>query len=427
VRREQHFSEQYSKNKPLCFNAKPFQKTHPKKALKARALGQKDADATLISPMLVAIADGVSQIEEFGIDASELPNELLNALEEQAIAQLLPDQETEEYLGPISMMTEAYEATTCLGSTTILSATMDNSTRIHGKLHPMIAICSIGDCEILVLRREQLGGRLGVAFHTEMQRIDGNAQSPLQLARVDDSIDPNFKEELMIEVIERGSAVHCVSAYEGDIVVLGTDGVFDNLFTDEVVEICNEMLFQPAGKFRPFNRNLLGEVAQRIVFECHAKTDACANGGYRDCPIGRGGKVDDTSCIVGEVVEWTEAHGDAWSSLRRGKWFRDFFTCGGNLPTGGNDEIVIEDKYEYENGARVRRFPQKPNASFSTYWGSFNSATSGNSFSSFTSAYGTAKEGERAFAMYGARPNTVVDRRRRHEDEEEEQGACSLM
>merc|ERR1719281_1521181 len=93
VKREQHFSEQYSKNKPLCFNAKAFQRTHPKKAEK----GKKDADATLVSPMLVAIADGVSQIEEFGIDASLLPNEILNNVEELAIRQLLPGQETEEY------------------------------------------------------------------------------------------------------------------------------------------------------------------------------------------------------------------------------------------------------------------------------------------------------------------------------------------
>jgi len=342
VRREQHFSEQYSKNKPLCFNAKPFQKTHPKKANMAKKLGRKDADATLVSPMLVAIADGVSQIEEFGIDASELPNELLNALEQQALEQLLPGQETEEYVGPISMMRDAYDSTTSLGSTTVLSATMDNSTRIHGKLHPMIAVCSIGDCEILVLRRTQ-DGRLSPVFHTEMQRIDGNAQSPLQLARVDETVDPNFDESIMYEVIEKGSAVHCVSAYEGDIVILGTDGVFDNLFTDEIVDIADQMIYHPSsgpgGKFEPISRTLLGQVAQRIVLECHAKTQPAA-GGYRDCPIGIGGKVDDTSCVVGEVVEWTEAHGEAWASLRRRKWFKDFFTCGGAVPVNTEDEIT---------------------------------------------------------------------------------------
>jgi len=431
VRREQHFSEQYSKNKPLCFNAKPFQKTHPKKAAQAKKLGRRDADATLVSPMLVAIADGVSQIEEFGIDASELPNELLNCLEEQAIAQLLPGQETEDYCGPISMMRDAYESTSSMGSTTVLSATMDNSTRIHGKLHPMVAICSIGDCEILILRRNEQG-QLVVAFHTEMQRIDGNAQSPLQLARVDDTVDPNFNPEIMTEVIERGSAVHCVSAYEGDVVLLGTDGVFDNLFIDEVVGICNEMLYQaPGQKFRPLDRHLLGECAKRIVLECHAKTQPGLSGeGYKDCPIGKGGKVDDTSCIVGEVVEWTEAHGDAWNTLRKRKWFKDFFTCGGALPMHDSEEIVIEDGMEYDNGARVRRYPTKPNASFSTYYGSDGgSFASFASMGSYASGWGKVKDGEVQGAIYGMpRPNMdIYERRRSARDEEEEDRSCSIM
>jgi protein phosphatase PTC7 len=421
VRREQHFSEQYSKNKPLCFNAKAFQKTHPKKASQAKKLGRKDADATLVSPMLVGIADGVSQIEEFGIDASELPNELLNAVEQQAIEQLLPGQETEEYLGPISMMRDAYEATESLGSTTILTATMDNSTRIHGKLHPMIAVCSIGDCEILVLRRG-LNGRLAPAFHTEMQRIDGHAQSPLQLARVDDSVDPNFDPDTMIEVIEKGSAVHCVSAYEGDIVVLGTDGVFDNLFIDEIVAICDEMLYAPCHPkqgFQPLDRALLGQCARRIVLECHAKTQPSPSG-YRDCPIGIGGKVDDTSCVVGEVVEWTDEHGEAWANFRRRRWFRNLFSCGGIIPGLDSEEVLASDQ-EYLTGSRVRAYPTKPNASFSTYYGSFAGSDYG---SSFHSSYSQNQMHSRPVMR------SDVERRRRakYDDEEEEEDTlCSIM
>jgi protein phosphatase PTC7 len=371
VKREQHFSESFQKNKPLCFNAKSYQKTHPRKAVK----GQRDADATLCSPMLVAVADGVSQIEEFGIDASELPNELLNAVEELAVAQLLPGQETEEYCGPISMVREAYEATESLGSTTLLTAVMDNSTKIHGKLHPMIAVCSIGDCEILIMRAGP-DGQLQLVFHTEMQRIDGNAQSPLQLARVDDSIDPDFDESIAIEVIERGSAVHCVSAFEGDVVVLGSDGVFDNLFADEIVAICQAMIPPKASatKFKPLDRHLLGQIARRLVAESHAKTQPGTHG-FRDSPIGRGGKVDDTSCVVGQVVEWTEEYGEAWEKVRSQRMWQSFFTCGGGMPKWGRDkhELNLE-----ANGGRKRNYPAKPNAnSFSTYWGSFSEYSSG--------------------------------------------------
>merc|ERR1719428_334340 len=126
----------------------------------------------------------------------------------------------------------------------------------------MIAVCSIGDCEIVILRRSP-EGRLQVVFHTEMQRIDGNAQSPLQLARVDDRVDPDFDESITIEVIERGSAVHCVSAYEGDVVVMGSDGVFDNLFLDEIVDTVNQTLrpqaYNPRG-YKPTDPMLLKQV-----------------------------------------------------------------------------------------------------------------------------------------------------------------------
>merc|ERR1719469_122374 len=113
----------------------------------------------------------------------------------------------------------------------------------------MIAVLSIGDCEGLILRQLQVQSNssetsLEAIFHTEMQRIDGNAQCPLQICRFDD--------RMPIEVIERGSAVHCVSAYEGDIVVMGSDGVFDNLFLDEIVDICNEFFIrEPGSKFVP--------------------------------------------------------------------------------------------------------------------------------------------------------------------------------
>mmetsp|Transcript_31168 Transcript_31168/g.92778 ORF Transcript_31168/g.92778 Transcript_31168/m.92778 type:complete len:411 (-) Transcript_31168:61-1293(-) len=328
-RRDQHFAEEYQKNKPLCFSAKAYQKTHPGKM----RIGHKDADATLASPMLLGVADGVSQIEEFGMDASELPQELLRSCEHLGMSQLIPNRPVnpqDAYRGPVSLLKDAYEETESLGSTTVLLAILDNSTKIHGKLHPMVAVLTIGDCELLMLRRLQ--GRqspLQAVFHTEMQRIDGHVQAPLQLARVDERVDPEFEEELALEVIERGSAVHCVSAYEGDIVVLGSDGVFDNLFLEEVVDICNEALAPQRGPFEPTQVALLNQIAKRIVEEAHAKSRVGRGGLLPETPIGRGGKMDDTSVVVGEVVEWTQTHSDIWAKVRRDRQWENMVTCGG--------------------------------------------------------------------------------------------------
>lgn len=358
-RREQHFTEEYQKNKPLCFSARSFQQTHPAKV----RMGYKDADACLTSPMLLGVCDGVSQLEEYGMDPSELPNELLRVCEELAMMQLIPDDMPKSnvkdaYKGPISLLKEAYEETESYGSTTVLLAALDNSTRIHGKLHPMIAVLSIGDCELLMLRRTN--GRqqeLEAVFHTEMQRIDYNVQTPLQLARVDGRIDEDFDESIALEVIEKGSAVHCVSAYEGDILIMGSDGVFDNLFLDEIVEICNEAMRPPKRtEFSPMAPNILTQVAQRIVKASHAKSDA-KSGQFLDTPIGKGGKVDDTSVVVAEIVEWTDAHREIWSQVRRNRQWTNVLSCGG-MQCGGAKTCNTCETDDPDEKSKVRAMPK---------------------------------------------------------------------
>jgi len=361
-RREQHFTEEYQKNKPLCFSARAFQQTHPAKV----RMGYKDADATLTSPMLLGVCDGVSQLEEFNMDPSLLPNELLRVCEELAMMQLMPDQAVnpqDAYRGPISLLKEAYEETESFGSTTVLLAALDNGTRIHGKLHPMIAVLSIGDCELLMLRRTN--GRqsdLEAVFHTEMQRIDYNVQTPLQLARVDERIDEDFDESIALEVIEKGSAVHCVSAYEGDIVIMGSDGVFDNLFLDELVEICNEILGKPknSSEFTPIPPSMLSQVAQRIVKDSHAKSDA-KGGQFLDTPIGKGGKVDDTSVVVAEIVEWTDAHREIWSQVRRNRKWKNVLSCGG-MQCGAQQSSCTSCEADDEDRAGSARGSRKGGA-----------------------------------------------------------------
>jgi len=343
-RREQQLAEAYSKNKPLCFNARSYQKTHPAKAAK----GHKDADACLAAPMILGVADGVSQIEDFGIDASELPHELLKVCEELGMYQLRPDTHVamqDTYRGPIPMLRRAFEATESLGSLTVVLAIMDNSTRIHGKRHPMVAIITIGDCELLILRRiEGKTAPMQAVCHTEMQRIDGHAQTPLQLARVDARIDPDFHEGITIEVIEKGSAVHCVSAYEGDIVVMGSDGVFDNLYLDEITAAVNQMI--PPGSAHPVHPGVLEQIANNIVEACHAKTFPGRNGQMPEAPIGRGGKKDDTSCVVAEVIEWSEDKTAHWRP--RVRQFLQLQGIIGNI-VNGPFEACCAAAYEVES------------------------------------------------------------------------------
>jgi serine/threonine protein phosphatase PrpC len=356
-RKEQHFAESFGKSKPLCFSAGCYQKTHPLKA----APPHIDADATLISPMLLGVCDGVSQIQDppYNLDPARLPRELLGKCEELACQQLVPNKSGRmpgTYEGPIPLMKNAFEETESLGSTTALLALLDNGTQMHGKLHPMIAVLSVGDCQMVILRQKRgRGFPYEVSFHTEMQRIDGHAQCPLQICRLNESYDPNFDDRIPLEVIERGSAQHCVSVYEGDLVILGSDGVFDNLFVDEILAICNHALCPRSAKvdpvFRPRTEDELNAVAKTIVAECHAKTRVGPQGQFPNTPIGKGGKQDDTCCVVGEVIEWTERLSSKWQELQRERrakqWVdvvSDWFCC---LKKG--PECVVEEAREYSH------------------------------------------------------------------------------
>lgn len=322
-RRRLHFSEGYYRNKPLCFNAKAFQKTHPSRDIP----GGRDADVTLATPVLLGICDGVSQIEDLGLDSSELPRELLQSCENLAASQLMHESCSDSYRGPISLLKEAYEDTSSLGSTSVLLAVMDNTTQIHGKLHPMVGVVTLGDCELVMLRRTKgLQHPLQVILHTEKQRIGGNKQTPLQLARMDSETDPDFEEEAALDAIERGTGLHCMSTNEGDILIMGSDGLFDNLFVQEVVGICNHFL-QPSktNSFSPASSEDLEDLARRLVQAAHMKSGGRAHA----TPVGLGGKADDTSVVVAEVVEWTPRC-ESWARCHRAKkrsnWL-DMFAC----------------------------------------------------------------------------------------------------
>jgi len=113
--------------------------------------------AALASRVLLGLGDGAP-----ARGSAQLPSELLGACKQIAEDQLLqPNGQPvpqKEYQGPIVLLKEAFEATQSPGSTTVALATLDNSTVIHGQIHPMVAMLTIGGCELLQLRRRDNDG-----------------------------------------------------------------------------------------------------------------------------------------------------------------------------------------------------------------------------------------------------------------------------
>merc|ERR1712232_368509 len=72
------------------------------------------------------------------------------------------------------------------------------------------------------------------------------------------------------------------------------------------------------GLFKPTDPRKLEELARKLVHEAHSKSYPRPGlGGYADSPIGKGGKMDDTSVVIAEIVEWNESKNQRWANLAK--------------------------------------------------------------------------------------------------------------
>ena len=130
----------------------------------------------------------------------------------------------------------------------------------------------------------------------------------------------------------------------------------DNGWIAVAQELANRMLV-PSASSPHYSEAQLRGLAQHIVEQCHAKTRPMVNGLLPEAPIGRGGKKDDTSCVVAEVVEWTEELQKLWEPEPAEAWpFR--FNSSSSVFDGGlfnfNSCCVASHESDDESGDAVK-------------------------------------------------------------------------
>ncbi|CDJ56880.1 T-cell activation protein phosphatase 2C, putative [Eimeria maxima] len=261
---------------PLQFVVAGKSIQHPQKA----ALKSTNADAFAADQNVIGIADGVSTVEDEGLDPSELPAELLGLCLKECRARSLNsvvfDAEAEESLHacdvdvdtpklPLYILTKASVQCKSFGSTTCVLALLDDCR---------LWSVSIGDSQLLVLRRtdtppkaypaahefsyttchdsrgrvsnpEEYGG-YQVVYRTVSQQHFFNC--PFQFARMPDT---DCSGEAILRRTAQTADVGSVVVHPGDIVVLGTDGLFDNLFDDDVLELVNKLCWADSRNGKP--------------------------------------------------------------------------------------------------------------------------------------------------------------------------------
>ncbi|XP_058075473.1 probable protein phosphatase 2C 1 isoform X7 [Magnolia sinica] len=149
-----------------------------------------------------------------------------------------------------------------------------------------LKIANVGDCGLRVLRKGQ------VVFSTSPQ--EHSFDCPYQLSS--EVVGQTYQDAMVCSV----------QLMEGDTIVMGSDGLFDNVFDNEIVSTISR--FRDASEGAKALAELASNHSKDINFDSPYSLEARSRG--FDVPLWKkvvgmkltGGKLDDITVIVGHVV-----------------------------------------------------------------------------------------------------------------------------
>ncbi|XP_050289354.1 probable protein phosphatase 2C 26 isoform X1 [Quercus robur] len=219
----------------------------------------------------IAVADGVSGWAEQNVDPSLFPKELMaNA------SNLVGDEEVNN--DPQILLRKAHAATSSIGSATVIVAMLERNG--------ILKIASVGDCGLRVIRE----GQIILSTFPQEHYFD----CPYQLSS--EAVGQTYLDAM----------VSSVELMEGDTIIMGSDGLFDNVFDHEIISTiarCRDVV--EAAKALA---NLASNHSMDSNFDSPYSLEARSKG--FDVPLWRkilgmkltGGKLDDITVVVGLVV-----------------------------------------------------------------------------------------------------------------------------
>uniref|UniRef100_A0A5B7BXY9 Protein phosphatase n=1 Tax=Davidia involucrata TaxID=16924 RepID=A0A5B7BXY9_DAVIN len=231
---------------------------HPSKAL----TGGEDAYFVACQNWL-GVADGVGQWSLEGINPGVYAQELMENCE-----KIVLDCNNVPITNPVEVLNRSAVEAQSPGSSTVLVAYFDGQA-----LH----VANIGDSGFIIIRNGAVYKRSSPMLH--------EFNFPLQIERGDDPSE--FVEGYRIDLDE------------GDIIVTATDGLFDNLYEQEIAAVVSKSL-QANSKLEEL-AEVLAMRAQEVGGSASARSpfaDAAQAAGY----VGyTGGKLDDVTVVVSLV------------------------------------------------------------------------------------------------------------------------------
>ena len=254
---------------PLTLRTGAAMLPHPDKVAK----GGEDAYFVSSSGLVLGVADGVGGWGELGIDAGAYARTLMSraAAAADAATAATPDADPD----PGAILTAAHAGTKVPGSSTACVVALSGDRRAT------LVAANLGDSGFVVAR----GGSL--AFRSPQQQHGFNF--PYQLGAPGTASDAPSDADAF-----------SVSVRPGDVVVLGTDGLFDNVFADEAARMA--CAAAAAGEEPRAAADALAAFARARAGDTRAASPFAVAAQAMGYPY-TGGKMDDITVVVAYVEE----------------------------------------------------------------------------------------------------------------------------
>ncbi|OUZ99790.1 Protein phosphatase 2C (PP2C)-like domain [Macleaya cordata] len=225
----------------------------------------------------VGVADGVGGWAKCGIDSGEYSRQLMSNSLISVQNQL---HQTGSVVDPERILSDAYSKTKAQGSSTACIITLTDQQCLHA--------VNVGDSGFIIIRK----GR--TVYRSPVQQHYFNC--PYQLGNDKKRDRPTSAKVIKMEV------------KVGDVIVVGTDGLFDNMFEREIEETVMKAAYEAAiadDGGVPEPREVACRIAELALynsFDVHSATPFQVESEMAGKKH-RGGKIDDITVIVSYVQQ----------------------------------------------------------------------------------------------------------------------------
>lgn len=239
----------------------------PEKAHK----GGGGEDAHFYTENCIAVADGVGGWNTRGVDPSLYSKRLMKEIKDALAA------DSQKFLrDPKALAVTAAGRNDQTGTSTLVIVTLDAQTGL-------LRTANIGDSGYLILRRNA-SKKFELVFRSEEQQHSFNF--PFQIGTNGDEPSKAETKQHQLKF--------------GDLVIVGSDGLLDNMYNENTINVVNQVVEKSGVSLQAIADALMAETYKLSLdktfmspFALHAKE----NNLYF-----RGGKSDDITIVVGEVV-----------------------------------------------------------------------------------------------------------------------------